>query len=93
MSDFTPGPWRIVEEQGRTDDDDEEVMVISQTGYIAVIISGLGEKEVLANAKLIAAAPKLYEKLKQVLVCLEASGEIMGDMQGMRNAIAAVEAR
>lgn len=60
MSEFTPGPWMV----------DDDYFIGTQKGTIAEVLDtydGLETSEFLANARLIAAAPLLYEALESIV--------------------------
>ena len=68
MSDFTPGPWKIVDYKGG-------VFIAANLGYsendpgddlIAGIEGNKEHPENKANARLIAAAPAMYEALREI---------------------------
>jgi hypothetical protein len=77
MSEFTKGPWKAeFEENGGYDcmtdafkitAADETIAVIDQMHYGQATSDGLINKQAQANAALIAAAPEMYEALKQLL--------------------------
>jgi len=56
MLKFTPGPWI-----------NEETAVAGPDGTLTVALLNTGNKDFKANARLIAAAPDLYELLQEVL--------------------------
>ncbi len=76
MSKFTPGPWVVfnsahdeqeivgvtsqADEHIDSDGDGADICEMANAGY-------LGQEQVEANARLIAAAPDLYEALKALL--------------------------
>jgi hypothetical protein len=60
MSGFTKGPW-IVIERSMTD------IAIGSNDYPIAEVSFVGEVGTLANAKLLAAAPDLYEALEAMI--------------------------
>lgn len=69
MSDFTPGPWKIVDYKGG-------VFIAANLGYsendpgddlIAGIEGNKEHPENKANARLIAAAPAMYEICRKVV--------------------------
>jgi len=55
---FTPGPWRI----GTPPPNGEQTIGTSKGMMVAVVTTG-GDTPTLSNARLIAAAPELYEAL------------------------------
>jgi hypothetical protein len=68
---FTPGPWTQA---------DRVVVAIPEThGYATWLancsVGGCSAAEQLANARLIAAAPELYEAGEYALKCIESSDE------------------
>ena len=69
----TPGPWRI----GTAPPNGEQAIGTIRGMMVAVATTGVGmEKETLANARLIAAAPELLEALRGML-------EVFGDEFGI----------
>lgn len=62
MSGFTKGPWAV----GVADAESGEIEVISEARpYICLVLPGVIDGLTEANARLIAAAPELYERLKE----------------------------
>lgn len=64
---YTPGPWKDAIDIG-------EHIVVKRNGYVIALISRSNvyfEEEVMANARLIAAAPELYEMLNEALINIE----------------------
>lgn len=59
MNDYTPGPWHV-----DTDSDDRWLGVWNENGCVAAIESN----NAYADANLIAAAPDLYDALRDVLL-------------------------
>ena len=86
---FTQGPWVVDEDY--EDEEQQAIGIVKEGhGYIAGIhilaSSNNGEgftSEDRANAHLIAAAPAMFEELKEGLVLLEASHHDMVDMYGI----------
>ena len=69
----TPGPWRI----GTAPPNGEQAIGTIRGMMVAVATTGVGmEKETLANARLIAAAPELLDALQGML-------EVFGDEFGI----------
>ncbi len=62
MSDFTPGPWLAVGNAVLARSEHAGGRAIAVTGMTSPPSSGEGE----ANARLIAAAPELYEALEEI---------------------------
>ena len=72
----TPGPWRI----GTAPPNGEQAIGTIRGMMVAVATTGVGmEKETLANASLIAAAPELLDALQEVLPMLEQLLMIRGE--------------
>jgi hypothetical protein len=61
---FTPGPW-FVKRQNPSPTTGEWMIVGSKPGYLAEI-RNCGSGDVQANANLIAAAPDMYDALKEL---------------------------
>lgn len=57
MSRHTPGPWKVYNDGTDVCDDSGHIAACEGTGY----------DETVANARLIAAAPSMYEALKEML--------------------------
>ena len=69
----TPGPWRI----GTAPPNGEQAIGTIRGMMVAVATTGVGmEKETLANARLIAAAPELLEALKLAANALDKMGDM-----------------
>jgi hypothetical protein len=80
MSKYTPGPWEALTRDEYNDlfqaDEESELLatyaIVSDMNdmygpwKIAEIIGGLGEVQVNANARLIAASPKMYQFIKDM---------------------------
>jgi hypothetical protein len=82
MSKFTPGPWKVMGPAGAltrpgidavhsSDGEEERSIIIVGTDENGRGISGI------ANAKLIASAPDLYEALQKIMSLDESKGGIM----------------
>lgn len=82
MSNHTPGPW-VIDSESLRDGPKSVGPQTSRFGMeeIASIRTNGDNQITLANARLIAAAPKLLEALKNMLACMEAR-----DMDSMANA-------
>ena len=65
---FTPGPWELVQER------DHLNIQETKTNLIVAQFCSVSE----ANARLIAAAPEMYEALREVLVEYEAEAKAEG---------------
>lgn len=61
----TPGPWLVCEDGRNVYQPDLDVCITSDNVYTAV----LNDREALANARLIAAAPDLHKALIRLLEC------------------------
>ena len=59
MAKFTPGPWKVIEDYGGIYD-------LFDEAHGFQVATGYGE----ANARLIAAAPAMYEALVEMRKCL-----------------------
>ena len=74
MSKHTPGPWEEGIDLGTND---SGTIYHSATGDVIVdTVSGKSKEEAEANAKLIAAAPDLFDALGQLLDRLDHHGSI-----------------
>jgi hypothetical protein len=65
---FTPGPWKYDPERFNTDNEQNSGSILSvgsDEWFIAEICGDLDESQ--ANAKLIAAAPEMYELIEALL--------------------------
>ena len=72
-SKFTGGEWSIGEVCKVPDD--YRVSIIGPEGWLGVAdVYGDSAEEVLANAKLVSAAPKLFWELADILLALENGG-------------------
>lgn len=60
MSKHTPGPWKAITDNGK-------LWWIRTEDNLSSIASLIGQKEIVQNARLIAAAPELLETLKDCL--------------------------
>ena len=74
---FTPGPWKVTlpYTEGLNLRTVEQDTAADYRGSICNLghcehISGINNEEMLANATLIAAAPDMYEALKELLPCV-----------------------
>lgn len=78
MSDHTPGPWRIWDAH-LGPNGDRMGIVSGETASLAEVLSDYGRLPRDANARLIAAAPRLLAVAKSALVelvaCLDELGE------------------
>lgn len=69
-SKFTSGHWEVT-----STDSDNGIKVSGPEGWLGVAVAyGDTPEEALANAQLIASAPKLFYKLADVLLALEYGG-------------------
>lgn len=73
---YTPGPWKATESGNCVYQDDEaEGLVFKENlGFVAWIVDTGKDQEQLANARLIAAAPKMLKTLQMTLVYLDTMG-------------------
>ena len=63
MSEFTKGKWNLSESNCQT-----LISAETTTGIIPIaMLTSLNSSELQANARLIAAAPEMYELLKKIL--------------------------
>jgi hypothetical protein len=66
---FTPGPWRS---EGPDEFGDHNIIPPDARLAVAAVVSNLRPtEEVAANARLVAAAPELYDLVKEMLGCLD----------------------
>jgi hypothetical protein len=94
---FTPGPWETCDAWGPSKDGICIGELAAQQKIIASCTGYYGRETSQANARLIAAAPELYEALKDLLEEL-ATGEDYGDelvfaLDKARAALAKVESQ
>ena len=89
MTKPTPGPWRVV--HGRN----PEQFVVCTDGYeydgSIAYLPGDYPRTALANARLIAASPALYEALEALVLAEEAAGSDGREAERRRAAIAALK--
>ena len=89
MTKPTPGPWRVVHRQNSyqflvfTDGQEQDVLI----AYMPSDNPRIG----LANARLIAASPALYEALEALVLAEEAAGSDGREAERRRAAIAALK--
>jgi len=65
---FTPGPWDAIERGAYTDYDGNSRVIIGDDMRICVVHHH-GKARDEANARLISAAPDMYEALKELAEC------------------------
>lgn len=68
---FTPGPWNVVEARGFTTN---RKLIQSEDGEDIAATCYHDPEDTIANAALIAAAPELYEALKEAWFCPAMAG-------------------
>lgn len=94
----TPAPWVLTISSGVVEDTEHTIAEIGTTGkYRGAVtrmqscehIDGICRDELIANARLIVAAPDLLAMLKVAQLWLDADGRF--DMQGINAAIAKAE--
>ena len=68
----TPAPWRVEDQHVEDSGQFEEARIWAGDKHVAVIRVGLAGSD--ANAHLIAAAPEMYEALKEMLTAIEMEG-------------------
>lgn len=66
MSKHTPGPWVVDSEDADLFTQNQSRMWINATGMHIGYVDGPRTSERIANARLIAATPEMYELLQQV---------------------------
>ncbi len=90
MPNFTPAPWWIHEYK---DDEGRTVVLTGECADMGIItIEGYDEEMEKANAKLIAAAPDLYEACKEfVRKCENGQAKSVRSYAQMKAAIEKVE--
>lgn len=79
---FTPGPWRIVKHTKAPDADlgpHDDWTIESVQGGICWEAQGRGAAQTEANARLIAAAPELYEALEELFDIVSRNGLAMSN--------------
>jgi hypothetical protein len=86
---FTPGPWQFsIEENGPPDDPHSDTFFLGQlddeTGgiYGTILEGGLvlaSAEENIANARLIAAAPELYQSCESFVACYPPALQIVDE--------------
>lgn len=79
MMGYTPGPWGIAFEHGKS------IVIGTLSRGVAVIPNdrGEGEPERLANARLIAVAPEMHKVIKELMaLAYEAMSRVNEDEKG-----------
>lgn len=80
MSEWTPGPWRVSKKNPRRVAADHRMITTiyhSNNGLGATPAQAVELTMALADARLIAAAPDLYEALEEALANIEAREEAL----------------
>jgi hypothetical protein len=102
MTDFTPGPWAIRKAKAPTDGAFDYAIAADVGGREQCIAEAFGRVDsehftpAEANAKLIAAAPKLYQALKNIIAEIDSDEVSIGSFYCVtlgREAIAEAEGR
>lgn len=70
----TPGPWRYLRENG-SPTTGQHMIAGAKPGYLAEV-RDCGSEDVEANARLIAAAPDMYEALKALYNSIDSCVEL-----------------
>lgn len=86
---YTPGPWELVKNYGGA----VGYYVVGPTGRNVALLSGWKTKEFEANARLVAAAPRLLGALKGALIPRRTLEEVKAWEAEARAAIAEAEGR
>ena len=83
-SKHTPGPWLVVKCDGgfRAFDTDDWTIIGQNKIVPALVWGGVAFEEGKANARLIAAAPDLYEALSEMVTRYEAKAD-MSDVEAI----------
>lgn len=72
---FTPGPWRVIGNELRHEKGDAYAVIQTSSLAIDIIAPSAMDAEHMSNARLIAAAPALYEALRNILADAETADE------------------
>lgn len=95
MSEHTPGPWVIDSENVDLFTQNQSRMWINATGMHIGYVDGPRTSERIANARLIAAAPEMYEALEMFLAYNDQGGPISFNTDAMwakaRSVLAKIE--
>jgi hypothetical protein len=79
----TPGPWKVAGQYRAHHQDEVRLRIDGPKGYIALTEPYNGSnKEIVANAHLIAAAPDLLEALEKILVLNATQGVGYDEWEG-----------
>lgn len=76
MSKHTPGPWRVIEDRVPG-----ALEIYAEEKAIAELWRRSSTQEEMANARLIAAAPKLLKALEKMLRCFSDYDGTHGDLE------------
>lgn len=95
---FTPGPWRVgIDDSGGQFSgwpsvwcDGADATIVHRAGFHQEFWGDLSQRETLANARLIAAAPDLYAALDNMYLHFFGASGGAGTNDVMRNAKAAL---
>jgi hypothetical protein len=85
MSEHTPGPWSYGEQKGSPGHCTLAQVWDSYGNSLAVIEATDDEGEATANAKLIAAAPRMLKALRQIVRHQDLIGGSMASMSSTRH--------
>ena len=88
MSKHAPGPWKVTSESHNPLIECEDGYVIAQIKGVSLSVAGFNYE---ANARLIAAAPKMYElldKLREVIIETSENGNSTTGLMTVWNTIA-----
>ena len=98
MAEYTPGPWRVIIDDdgnplsgrpGVFAADKYDCSIVHWDGFVQTYFrSARGDKEIHANARLIAAAPELFEQLVWAETVLKCFIEGSAQLESLRAAIA-----
>ena len=84
----TPGPWSVAQISAAN----AHIEFPARGGSLAICFpdNGIGGKQMVANARLIAAAPELLEKLEALVEWVDPNRTIEDDFQQVSDARAAI---
>lgn len=90
MSKHTPGPWIAVGSWVEVEDDDIPDICTCDPNHMGQASLPRSDEEVVANARLIAAAPEMLEALEQFSGVMDRASDwpdTTSDMLALRNAV------
>jgi hypothetical protein len=86
MSKFTPGKWKVYHDVFRPELSDKTITEVQREDGKAIISwsgfdgSGVPAKERLANARLIATSPRLFNALKKLCEAVDSCPELIPEV-------------